>query len=72
VDLPHQPLSYHAYPLWTQRAVILTAEQPAELAAQMEHAEHAARRPRASTPHSTQSPDGPVTPRPATSSPPTR
>ncbi len=37
---------YHAYPLYTQRSLILTAEQPAELAALMEQAEQAARRPR--------------------------
>lgn len=36
---------YHGYPLWTQRPVIVTAEQPAELAALMEQAEQAARRP---------------------------
>jgi hypothetical protein len=36
---------YHGYPLWTQRSVIVTAEQPAELAALMEQAEQAARRP---------------------------
>jgi hypothetical protein len=36
---------YHGYPLFTQRSLILTAGQPAELAALMEHAEQAARRP---------------------------
>ena len=36
---------YHGYPLFTQRPVILTAGQPAELAALMEQAEQAARRP---------------------------
>jgi hypothetical protein len=36
---------YHGYPLFTQRPLILTAGQPAELAALMEHAEQAARRP---------------------------
>jgi len=33
---------YHGYPLYTQRSVIQTAEQPAELAALMEQADHAA------------------------------
>ena len=36
---------YHGYPLFTQRPVILTAEQPAELAALMEQAEQAPRPP---------------------------
>ncbi len=34
---------YHGYPLWTQRSLVLIAEQPAELAALMEQAEQAAR-----------------------------
>jgi hypothetical protein len=37
---------YHGYPLYTQRSVILTAEQPAELAALMEQTEQAAAGPR--------------------------
>lgn len=37
---------YHGYPLYTQRPVILTADQPAELAALMEQAEQAAAGPR--------------------------
>ena len=37
---------YHGYPLYTQRPVILTAGQPAELAALMEQAEQAAAGPR--------------------------
>ena len=36
---------YHGYPLYTQRSVVLTAEQPAELAALMEQAEQATLRP---------------------------
>jgi hypothetical protein len=36
---------YHGYPLYTRRSVILTAAQPAELAALMEQAEQATRRP---------------------------
>jgi hypothetical protein len=36
---------YHGYPLFTQRPVILTAEQPADLAALMDQTEQPARRP---------------------------
>jgi hypothetical protein len=38
---------YHGYPLYTQRPVSVSAEQPAGLSALMDQAEQAARQPRA-------------------------
>ena len=38
---------YHGYPLYTQRPLSLSAEQPADLSALMDQAEQAARQPRA-------------------------